>query len=445
VDTRGEKMRYSVIAATIGILILGNVFPATGYGDCFYQWKIEIRTGYVKGEVRIHVEDIDIATDYWELNFDRKWEGRIITMKAYETKTKKEVVIEVIKSREILQHFFIFEKRNPGDTIDVTVEFYIDNPYVQIMEGVDYFEWSWATGENFMRHPIDVVLPSGTEVVLVSDAVPHAIERDTIHFEEKSTGFGTKIKIGVAFSKAGRSYLEEAEKAFNSENFEESLSHYDDAIMFYESLGVLHGKGQEHFLNQLEEEYGVTITPTYLPFSSKADYDEFLKQLREKKAVCENKIEETKEAEADALFLEAQELFTSGDYEEAQYTFEKAQKTYELIGNDEKVSECQDYIDQCAAHGEKEQLTEKAEETFNQGITYYEQGKYDLAKITFQSALTMFTELDDKEKIEACNQWIASCSDALTPPENGSCLGTIIVVVLLGGILISKMAQPPKT
>lgn len=428
-----------MIVAAIGIVILGNLPTTSGYGDCFYQWTFEIRTGYMYGEVRVHVEDIDISTDYWELNFDRKWEGKIRSMKAYETKTKKELGIDVRKGREILQHFFIFEKRNAGETVDFTVEFYVEDAVVQIMEDVDYFEWSWATAENFMRHPIEVVLPSKTEALLISDAVPQKFEKGThIHFEEKSSGFGVKIKVGVAFSGFGKSRLEEAEKAFNAEDFEEALSYYEDVIAFYEGLGVLHGKGQEQFLSQLEADFDVVITPTYLPFSSKADYDQVLKQLREKRTLCEEKIEaakeEAKESEANAYFSKAQELFNNGDYKEAQETFEKAKDAYISVGNDEKASECQDYIEQCINFA-KEEVT-KAEAIYNEGVTLFEQGEYEAAKARFEEALALYTELGDEEKIAECNQWITSCEEALEPPVSDSCLGTaILALMVIVGVL----------
>ena len=164
-----------------------------------------------------------------------------------------------------------------------------------------------------------------------------------------------------------------------------------------------------------------------------------MRQLREKKTLCEERITEAKETEADALFSETQRLFNGGDYEGAQETFKEAQNMYAILGNNEKARECQDYIDQCASLLEEEKLRKEAEELFNKGIAYFEQQQYDIAKTTFELALLAFTQLGDEEKIEECNKWIASCEEALAPPEEGFCLGAaVITLMVVTGVLIFR-------
>ena len=443
-------MKRILTLAVIGILILHHlpVLAALnpsgeGFSTSFYEWRFEINSaGTVHVELEVHLIDIDISLSSWELSFESKWEEKITDIKAYESMTHEEIEIQTKIGRETIQYFFMFDKKSAGENVDFTVEFTIEDALIRIVEDIDYFEWAWSTWENFMRHSIDITLPSGSEALIVSNAVPAEFTEKKgtiIHFEEKSIDISKRLRLGVAFSGVGKSYLEKAEYAFNSSTFEEALSNYESAAAFYESLGVFYGKTKDQFLNQLAEDFDVSLTPTYLRFSSKSEYDQFMRQLREKKILCEEKITEAKETEADALYSEAQRLFDGGDYETAQETFKKAQNMYTMIGDDEKARECQDYIDQCASLLEEEKLRKEAEEIFNKGVMYFEQQQYDIAKTTFQLALLAFTELGDEEKIEECNKWIASCEEALAPPEEGSCLGTAVVTLMVvAGVLIFR-------
>lgn len=141
---------------------------------------------------------------------------------------------------------------------------------------------------------------------------------------------------------------------------------------------------------------------------------------------------------AEKTFEEAVAAFSSEDYEPAEQLFIQAQDTYRSISNFTKVSECQNYIDRCSQHLEEEQLkADKTEALFNEGVSCFEQGQYDMAKTKFEKALTLFTELDDEEKVKKCEEWIASCEKQLEEEgSRGFCVGsTMIMLLLLGGAL----------
>ncbi|MBU7016241.1 MAG: hypothetical protein HXS44_01935 [Theionarchaea archaeon] len=433
-------MRKILGFVVVGLLAAAVIPSMDAWGDCFYEWTFDMEAeGNIQVKVDVHLRDMDFGLSAWEMNYDRRWEEKITNMKAYESKTRKELDIELRESREILQYFFLFDSKNPGDDFDFTVEFDLKDGFVEIMEGVSYFEWSVACGENFMRHVMDVTLPSRTEALLISEAVPLDFAQKggavTIHFEEESKGMGIKIKMGVAFSGAGISYLKKAETAFNSQNYEEAQANYKSSITFYESLGVFYGMTSDAYLDQLEEDFNISLTPTYFQFSSKSEYDQFLKQLREKKTFCGEKIEElketSKEAEANELFSKATGFFNFGDYEKAQDAFIEAQDLYRSMGNTEKVSECQDFIDQCSQLLEKEAQEMKAEGLFSEGKSLSEQQQYGEAKSKFEEALTLYEELGDDEKSQECREWITSCEEAQKPPEGGFCLGSLLLVFMV--------------
>jgi len=415
-------MRKILILLVAGILIVAFIPSVCTWGDCFYEWQFDIKaTGTVHVELDVHLRDIDFALEAWDLSFDIKWEEKITNMEAYESKTHKEMNIDAAKFSRNVRYFFVFDRRNPKEDVDFTVEFDLNDAFVEIMEGVNYFEWTVSTSENFMRHIMDATLPSGTEVVFVSEAQPlgFAERRGSaaIHFEEESKGLGVNIKMGIAFSEVGKSSLEKAEKAFSSENYEDAQSYYKSALTFYESLSVLYGKTTDQFLSQLSEDFDLSLTPTFFQFSTISDYVQFLSQIREKITLCQEEAEEAEtdvaETEANATFSEVLELFRSGSYEAAQNAFEKAQSLYTSLGNDEKASECQDYADQCTQLREEQE----ADSLFDQGKRAFEEGSLEDALELFRQAKEKYLDIGS-EKATECDEWIRKIQAELEA-ENG--------------------------
>lgn len=140
---------------------------------------------------------------------------------------------------------------------------------------------------------------------------------------------------------------------------------------------------------------------------------------------------------AEEKFEEAVAAFNSRDYELAEQLFSQAQDTYRALNNFTKVSECQGYIDRCNQYLEEEQLkADRAEALFDEGVSYFEQEQYDLARIKFEEALTLFVELGDEEKIGECEEWIISCEQELEKENGGFCMGSsLIIIIILGGSL----------
>lgn len=93
---------------------------------------------------------------------------------------------------------------------------------------------------------------------------------------------------------------------------------------------------------------------------------------------------------------------------------------------------------------EKQQLKNEAEALLGEGIACFEQQQYDLAKIKFEKALMLFTELGDEEKIEECKEWITSCEEK-EKEERGFCMGSVlIIIILLGGRILHNAFKPHR-
>lgn len=103
---------------------------------------------------------------------------------------------------------------------------------------------------------------------------------------------------------------------------------------------------------------------------------------------------------ADSLFQEGKSLYESGEYALAVLKLEEAKSLY-LSLNTEKSEECDIILKECRQS--------EAEALLNEGISYCHQQQYDLANATLEKALALFTELQDTEKAEECQEWIASC------------------------------------
>ena len=130
-------------------------------------------------------------------------------------------------------------------------------------------------------------------------------------------------------------------------------------------------------------------------------------------------------------FYQGEAAYNNGDYETALELFEKAKVMYVKGNFDVMVTEANKYIDHCTQLLNQEQLRVEAEALLSEGVELYKDQKYELAKTKFEEALAIFRELKDIEKFEECTEWIDSCDEALKPPENGTCLGSIILAFLV--------------
>ena len=129
---------------------------------------------------------------------------------------------------------------------------------------------------------------------------------------------------------------------------------------------------------------------------------------------------------------------------------------FEALGNTEKTSECQNYIDQCDQFEAERKLKSEAQSSFNKGVGLFEQQQYEEAKSAFEEALAKYTDLGDEEKIRECEEWITSCEEAMTgepeeeeeEPEDdgGLCIGSsLIVLIFLSGTLINVLSRKNRS
>lgn len=275
--------------------------------------------------------------------------------------------------------------------------------------GFYYFDFGYS---GRIEHTITIVLPEGYEFLYATllgvEEVHTRANRVSVLFEKVSHE-KEQFDVGIYFSNKGGQLLEKGESDFRNGEYSDAEEAYNDAIDFYSQFSTLYDRKK----------------------------DEFLAELQEKATECKNRAEEQRIERdtqiAEEKFEEAMTAFNSGDYESAGAVFIEAQGIYNAVNDSAKASECQDYLDKCAHYVEQAQLRVTAEALFNEGVTYFQQGQYEGAKMKFEEALTIFTGLGDEEKMEECKEWIASCEEA----GKGFCLGTVMIslVVMWGSVI----------
>ncbi len=156
---------------------------------------------------------------------------------------------------------------------------------------------------------------------------------------------------------------------------------------------------------------------------------------------------------ASELLEEATALFEAGQYASALQVLEESSTLFQSINSD-KSEECVALIQKC-----RERLNERvgqAEALLEEGIAYFKNQQYDLARARFEGALLGFAELESTEKIQECEEWISSCDkqlesvplQSLEPSENRSLRYTAIVAgtavifaVIIGFLLYRSQKQ----
>ena len=119
---------------------------------------------------------------------------------------------------------------------------------------------------------------------------------------------------------------------------------------------------------------------------------------------------------AETLLSEGKSLYESGEYMSAVSTLQEAQQLFQSIHAD--TEECVTLINECNSKIEIETNIEKAETYMREGISYFGEQQYKLAKDSFLEAIALFTALEDRDKIVECEEWIISCEEALTPESS---------------------------
>jgi tetratricopeptide (TPR) repeat protein len=407
--------------SSILILLLVLQFVQIGYLQSktytIYEWEIEPNL-----DGSAHIE-ITITLGYWSSEISHTYSNSrpvvIESIRAWETASGAAIKVETADQGDSLKIVFKFgEKKEPG--YQFTVEYDRLKKVEEKYEEVFYFDMAFG-GE--IQHSATITLPVGHELLYATYLDPIEVSADANHVLVKFRKPDPEeewFRCGVMFSKKGIQLLNNAENRFNRGQYEEAEDAYEVAIEFYSQFSELYGRDKDEFLAELEEK----VTEC--------------KNLAEKERIERNtQIAEEK-------FEEALAAFNNEDYRSATVLFKEAQSKYNSVSDSEKASECQNYIDKCTEYLEKIQSRANAETLLDEGIAHFRQGQYEEAKTKFQEALTIFTELNDEEKIQDCKEWIASCEEAMKPPEEegGFCLGTILLVTLIGiGLIVSRRSR----
>lgn len=221
-----------------------------------------------------------------------------------------------------------------------------------------------------------VILPEKHELLSTDLLAPKrtSTRRNQIYiiFEEEVDAeetFGFK----VYFSRKGLELIDKGENMYNQGEYNEALSAYKEAVDIYSRFATLHGR----------------------------DTNEFLKELQNRMVECWEKVADEKVGKAMAAFNRKEYALALELFKEVHYGY----ALYALFIEDfTKADECQQWINKCSALVEKQ---EKAESFLSEGITYFEQEEYKVARDKIKEALVLYTELEDEEKIRECNQEIA--------------------------------------
>ncbi len=156
--------------------------------------------------------------------------------------------------------------------------------------------------------------------------------------------------------------------------------------------------------------------------------------------------------DAQTYITTAQQYFQQGEFGKAQDEFQKAKDLFDEMGDQEKSSDMQEWIDKCIGY-------EAATENFKEGMKAFEEAAtinayqtaidtYENAKSYFKKAKTEFDRVEDKSKSDECQTWIDRCDDEI---ENLKGVGTlrekliyvvvIIAVVAGGGFLLKQLGK----
>jgi tetratricopeptide (TPR) repeat protein len=139
--------------------------------------------------------------------------------------------------------------------------------------------------------------------------------------------------------------------------------------------------------------------------------------------------------EADTSYVSGAELYEERDYEKALEQFENSRALFEEIHDAAGSQKAQAMIDLCMK-------ARDADTALKEGMGYVELQDYENAKTSFEKALALYRELGDEEKASECEEWITTCEQELEkakepqeepeePGENGFCLGTVILAGLM--------------
>lgn len=393
-------MRRIVIWIVACVLFLHTIHIEQAYSKIHndYEWTFEPKT-----DGSAHVEaEITIGGRSSSLEFLFEKSTPVENMEAWEAETGDPIDISKASKGDNIEYTLEFKETKEAE-FKLIVEYDVSNIVKELYDEVYYLAWNWGSHYE-ASHTATIILPRNHELLYTKFLSPKKVisqqGRIRVTFtddvpEEES------FQFAAVFSQKGVQLLKDAENNFNQGKYTEAKKAYEDAVTFYFQFSELYNKNVAEFILDLQH---------------------YVKE-------CDVKLAEEK-------YEEAMAAFDKGGYTTAQASFLQAQNMFLSAGDSAQADECQDFIDQCIQLLEEEKIRDEAGQLFNEGVDYFDQQQYEEAKTKFEEALAKYTELQDEEKMQECQDWIDSCEKEL----KGSCLGSsLILAALLGASLISML------
>ncbi len=114
--------------------------------------------------------------------------------------------------------------------------------------------------------------------------------------------------------------------------------------------------------------------------------------------------------QADNLASQGQISFSQRNYSQAKLQFEKALGIYSEVGDSQKITEMQEMIAKCSKALD-------AAAAHEEGIAYFEQGEYQDAAAEFRESRSLYDEIGDSTGSDLAQSMIDQCEDALGTTE----------------------------
>jgi tetratricopeptide (TPR) repeat protein len=376
-----------------------------------YEWTFK---PFTDGNLHIEVMvTLGIRSSEWAFTVSKSAPVQNVT--AYEAKSKKPIkVVEADEGDRTEYRLNFQESKKKG--FQFVIE-YDEAGSVEVKHSTAYYFYHGWSSCSETTHTATVILPKNHELILTNYVEPKEtfMDHGQVAFTvTQDIPAEEAFRIGVMFSAEGKRLLELAQRNFRLKDYKEARDSYQKAYDFYSKFSNLYGRDKNAFLAEI-----------------KGHINE-----------CDGIFRQGTMGEAEDRYGQAMQAFDSKEYEEALNLFASARKLYLTIEETEKADECQEYMAKCTDYQKKEELTAEAEQLLQEGIDHYEQGLYEEAETAFSQALEKFQEVGDEEKVQECQQWIESCESKKGEEKTestGFCLGSFLIVLLqVSAILMKK-------
>lgn len=354
-------LRITAILLLLVLLLL----PSHQYVFCqenHISWKFEPHTdGYVHIEAVVFLRK---STDSYRF-LEVPEEIRIENVKVYEYESGDPIEHEVYYDSKMKRQTIVLSFSQPAE-ITCGIEFDLMGFIERRKERTFIFEW-WYKSEEEESHTGVVSLPKGVELLELKYLEPVKVEEGeevAIYYEGKS-GPSSDFRFQLAFSSSGKTYLELGERHQEEGKYGLAVSYYQKAKSFYEQFDLY------------------------------ADGPALLGELQDR-------ILAMQKIQADTAFQKGLTALDQMDPGTAKSQFERAENLYRILEDAERESQCREMLNEC----ERLEALKEAEAILEQGKMQFGNLRFSRAEESFIQAKDMFEELGDVEKVSECEEWL---------------------------------------